>query len=267
MLSIFSFKVCLSSYFLLLFSFRCRHKLWWISDFLSLFFCVCFWVSGFLGFIFFPWFSNFSKVSGSEVRIACPSISFLFARLGGSLGIFPYLENFVFKGNNLSVALTNLLPLIRQSIDWFESLVKEWEIMSKVRSSELETGLSSSGDPMEGDIAVSTIWEVRAFHALEEVYGLDADTLCRYRDRFQFSKWVRVRLPNKENWVYHFFPGEVCFYKPTFICGLRFPVHPFLMELLDHFGITPGQLMPNSWMIVVSCIGIWLVVTDGACLK
>ena len=55
-------------------------------------------------------------VSGSEVRIACPSISFLFARLGGSLGVFPYLENFVFEGNSLSVALANLLPLLRQSI-------------------------------------------------------------------------------------------------------------------------------------------------------
>ena len=71
-------------------------------------------------------------VSNSEVRIACPSISFLFACLGGSLGIFPHLENFVFEGNNLSIALADLLPLLRQSIDWFESLVREREIMSRV---------------------------------------------------------------------------------------------------------------------------------------
>ena len=56
-------------------------------------------------------------VSGSEVRIACPSIFFLFVRLGGSLGVFPYLENFVFKSNSLSVALVDLLSLLRQSID------------------------------------------------------------------------------------------------------------------------------------------------------
>ena len=52
-------------------------------------------------------------VSSSEVRIACPSISFLFVRLGGSLGVFLYLENFVFEGNSLSVALADLLPLLR----------------------------------------------------------------------------------------------------------------------------------------------------------
>ena len=35
-----------------------------------------------------------SMVDSLEVRIACPSISFLFARLGGSLGTYPFLENF-----------------------------------------------------------------------------------------------------------------------------------------------------------------------------
>ena len=35
-------------------------------------------------------------VSSSEVRIACPSVSFLFKHLGGSLGVFPNLEDFVF---------------------------------------------------------------------------------------------------------------------------------------------------------------------------
>ncbi|KAM4078375.1 hypothetical protein ACB094_09G032200 [Castanea mollissima] len=108
-------------------------------------------------------------VSGSEVRIAYPSISFLFARLEGSLGVFPNLENFVFKGNNLSVSLADLLPLLRQSDDWFEGLVKERGIMFDIRSSELKIGLSSSNDPAEEDTAISMLREVRAFHALEEV--------------------------------------------------------------------------------------------------
>ena len=33
------------------------------------------------------------------------------------------------------------------------------------------------------------------------------------------------------------------------------------MGLLDRFGIASEQLMPNSWRIVVSCMGIWLAVT------
>ena len=34
------------------------------------------------------------------------------------------------------------------------------------------------------------------------------------------------------------------------------------MELLDHFGIAPGQLMPNSWRIVVNCMEIWLAANE-----
>ena len=49
--------------------------------------------------------------------------------------------------------------------------------MSEVRSSELEIRLSLSGDPVEGDTTVSNPHEVKAFYALEEECGLDADTL------------------------------------------------------------------------------------------
>ena len=111
--------------------------------------------------------------------------------------------------------------------------------MSELGSSELETGLSSSNDPMEGDTIVSTPHKVRAFYALKEVYGLDTDTLGRFKDRFQFPERVRVHLPSEDDLACHFFLGEVCFYESTFACGLRFPVHPFLMELLDRFGIAP----------------------------
>ena len=39
------------------------------------------------------------------------------------------------------------------------------------------------------------------------------------------------------------------------------------MELLDHFGIAPRQLMPNSWRIVISYMGIWLAAMDRDMLK
>ena len=98
--------------------------------------------------------------------------------------------------------------------------------MSEVKSSELDIGLSSSGEPVEGDTAI-------------EVCGLDAETVARFKDRFQFLARVCVRRLSDEDRACHFFPGEICFYEAAFSCGLRFPVHPFIMELLDHFGIAP----------------------------
>ena len=125
----------------------------------------------------------------------------------------------------MSIALADLLPLLHQSINWFKGLVRDQGIMFEVRSSELETGLSSNDDPMEagGDTTISAPQEVRAFYALDRMCGLDADTLSRFTDRFQFLDRVRVRLPSEEEWTYHFFPREVCFYEAVFLCRLRSP--------------------------------------------
>ena len=70
-------------------------------------------------------------------------------------------------------------------------------VMSEVRSSELETGLSSSDNPieMEEDTATSGPREVRAIHTLRKVCGLGAETLSRFKDKFQFLERVKVHLP------------------------------------------------------------------------
>jgi len=39
------------------------------------------------------------------------------------------------------------------------------------------------------------------------------------------------------------------------------------MELLSRFDIAPGQLMPNSWIIMVICMEIWLAATEGDMIK
>ena len=202
-------------------------------------------------------------VSGSEVRAVYTSISFFFARLGAALGVssdfLPLVGDFIFAGCGLSLVIGKLSPVLGQSIAWFEG---ETRRMVEVRSSELETGLSSSSGLEVGDTAVSAPWVVRAFHALEEVCGLDTNTVDRFKDRFQFPERVRVRRPTNEDKACHFFPGEVYFYEAAFTCGLRLPVHPFIMELLGFFGIAPGQLMPNSWRIVVNCMEIWLAANE-----
>ena len=145
----------------------------------------------------------------------------------------------MFGGSGLSLLLADLLPLLHQLVNWFEDLVGERRVMLEVRSSELETGLLSSDDPieMEEDTAASGLREVRAFSTLGEVCGLDGETLSKFRDRFQFLERVRVQLPHKEEQACHFSHGEMCFYEATFQCSLRFPVHPFIMELSFHFSL------------------------------
>lgn len=51
-------------------------------------------------------------------------------------------------------------------------------VMYEVRSSELETGLSFSNDPVKAEVDTATSgWrEVRVFHALSEECALDIDS-------------------------------------------------------------------------------------------
>ena len=133
---------------------------------------------------------------------------------------------------------------------------------SKVRSNDLGANLSSSAGT--GEVEMDTIVSrpsfscpsisssPRPFYALQEECFLKEDTFLRFRDRFQFLEETRVRLPKKSEKSCAFAHGEVCFYEATFLCGLRFPIHPFIIELLHHINIAPQQLMLNSWRIVIS---------------
>ena len=189
------------------------------------------------------------------------------------------IGDFVLGNNSLGLVLGNLYPLLCQSLAWFKSMrgVLTRESMgSEVRSSDLEIGSSSSASTagVGIDTATSVPFFVpsssrpsvsatpQTFHALKEKCSLKVDTFNRFRDTFQFPEETKVRLPRKGKKACAFAHGEVCFYEVAFLCGLRFPVHPFIMEFLHHLNIASGQLMPNSWRIVISCMVIWMTIAD-----
>ena len=148
---------------------------------------------------------------------------------------------------------------------------------SKVGSDNLERNSSShvgtvgagvdiatsvpSGAPSFSHPSVSD--KLCSFHALKEKCSLKIEVFNKFRDRFQFPDETRARLPRKGEKACAFARGEVCFYEAAFLCGLRFPVHSFIIELLHYLNLAPGQLMPNSWRIVISCMVIWTIIADG----
>ena len=46
----------------------------------------------------------------------------------------------------------------------------------------------------------------------------------------------------------------VCFFEVAFHNGLRFPLHPFIKWVLQHFNVCPSQLSPNGWGILVGLL-------------
>ena len=133
---------------------------------------------------------------------------------------------------------------------------------SEVGSGDLERGASSNigGEGTGVDMATSAPSSsqpyvpavVRVFHALKEKCSLKIEVFSKFKDRFQFPEGTRDRLPRKDEKACAFAHGEVCFYEAAFSCGLRFPVHPFIMKLLHYLNLAPGQLMPNLRRMVIS---------------
>ena len=143
-----------------------------------------------------------------------------------------------------------------------------------VRSSELEMGLSSNYESEElgVDTVVSKLLKtpnaplsssLPPFHALFESCCLKMTQLKSIRKRFQFPRGTVARLPRPNENACNFAHSKVCFYEAAFSCGLCFPIHPFIMSLLSALNHALGQLIPNAWRTIISCMSIWVSIHEG----
>ena len=74
---------------------------------------------------------------------------------------------------------------------------------------------------------------------VEPLYG--ETFVRRYRPPFGVQVWSPNILTSYVVQV----PKMVCFFEVAFDNGLRFPLHPFIKRVLQHFNVCPSQLSPN----------------------
>ena len=72
--------------------------------------------------------------------------------------------------------------------------------------------------------------------------------------RYRPPVGVRVWSPNFLTSYVVSVPKMVCFFEVAFDNGLRFPLHPFIKGVLQHFNVCPSQLSPNCWGILVGLL-------------
>ena len=75
-----------------------------------------------------------------------------------------------------------------------------------------------------------------------------------FAERYQPSPGVRIWTPDVLTFYAASVLGMVCFFEVAFDNGLRFPLHPFMKGVLQHFNICPSQLAPNGWGILVGLL-------------
>jgi hypothetical protein len=104
----------------------------------------------------------------------------------------------------------------------------------------------------------------RSWKALSYFSKVNQDDIDRIRHRYQIPGDVVLRiLDSDERACYPKYEGDVAFYEADLRAGLRFPMQPFVRELLDFLGLAPGQVNPNGWRTIISCMVIWRVSSNG----
>ena len=93
--------------------------------------------------------------------------------------------------------------------------------------------------------------EVVGLSRIEPYFGKTFTT--RYRPPFGVHVWCLDFLTSYLVLV----PKMVCFFEAAFENGLRFPLHPFIKSILQHFNVRPSQLSPNLWGILVGLLVVF----------
>uniref|UniRef100_A0A2N9FD02 Transposase (putative) gypsy type domain-containing protein n=1 Tax=Fagus sylvatica TaxID=28930 RepID=A0A2N9FD02_FAGSY len=90
------------------------------------------------------------------------------------------------------------------------------------------------------------------------------EDIDKLRRRYQIPDDVVLRIPDSdERACCPKYEGDVAFYEADLRAGLRFPVQPFVRELLDFLSLAPGQINPNGWRTIISCMVMWRVSSNG----
>ena len=77
-----------------------------------------------------------------------------------------------------------------------------------------------------------------------------------FAKRYGTPLGVRVWSPDVLTFYVVSVPRMVCFFEVAFDNGLRFPLHPFIKGVLQHFNVCP-QLAPNGWGILVGLLAFF----------
>ena len=91
---------------------------------------------------------------------------------------------------------------------------------------------------------------------------LTGDDLGKLRYLYKIPKFVEIRALEAHERVDWVVPDWVALYEIVFRDGMRLSIPKLVRDVLDHYEITPGQLMPNAWRILMSleCLSMWHVV-------
>ena len=192
----------------------------------------------------------------------------------------PPLEGYISSDSVLHRLAAELYSFVHPALSSWEGIrdrmaanEAEWSLPL---SEDLPEGLSdeSPGRATRGDSseevpstsgACQSTSVDRSWKALSYFSTVTQDDIDRMRRCYQIPDDVILRIPDSdERACYPKYKGDVAFYEADLRVGLRFPMQPFVRELLDFLGLALGQVNPNGWRTIVSCMVMWRVSSNGS---
>ncbi|RZS01222.1 hypothetical protein BHM03_00031041, partial [Ensete ventricosum] len=116
--------------------------------------------------------------------------------------------------------------------------------------------------PESSSSGVMTGADAKALQALEAMklhHDFDStvylESLGSVRKRFSIPSEYVLHAPRSGQQPYHPCPRGFGISIDTLEAWLRFPLHPVIGECLNWWGVSPGQIAPNSWHYIITFIG------------
>ena len=124
------------------------------------------------------------------------------------------------------------------------------EETEEVDSEEHAVGGTSPGDEGVEPVIESQSVEIMLLNNPKSSV-LNAEVrLWRYL--YKIPPRVEIRVPTARERVDWVVPGWVAIYELMFKDGMRFPIPKLIRDVCDHYEISPSQLMPNAWRVLMS---------------
>uniref|UniRef100_A0A2N9ESD9 Uncharacterized protein n=1 Tax=Fagus sylvatica TaxID=28930 RepID=A0A2N9ESD9_FAGSY len=172
----------------------------------------------------------------------------------------PPLEGYISPDSVLHRLAAELYSIVYPALSTWESVRNriaaneaEWSLPLL---EELPEGLSSeSAGRVVGEVSSEVTSSTsgsrqlprvnRSWRALSYFSKINQDVIDRIRRHYQIPDDVVLRIPNSdERACCPKYEGDVAFYEADLRAGLRFPMQPFVRELLDFLSLAPG--VPSS---------------------
>ncbi|KAF2555020.1 hypothetical protein F2Q68_00017405 [Brassica cretica] len=165
----------------------------------------------------------------------------------------PYFCAPCFPISSTQLSMRNRLTMSKRSASSTPSVTNRAGSRRRVDSPISRS--DSSPDPGTGseyDLAAPPPYAYASPPSIGHASSVSEDDLVEWRPKYSLSSSAILRIPAPEERASSFIPGQITIYEAFFDIGFRGAIPALVASLCDFFEISPSQLNPPCWRLLVA---------------